>query len=172
VIESLEVSLPGTEKLSVAFREMSGNVFDYDFGGELYSGMMYQVDTNSYVVTLTNGPLEGTRLKFDGAPSVEQIQANEQALAENEQKDERVLGNDGSDTAKPEVVDQVALAPAQNVQEAYDRDLQIQQDAAQLNEQQQFNGETLQAQEVNPEQAPGFYEQAQSTGVGGEIVQG
>lgn len=86
VIESLSVSLPNGEGLSVSFSEMTGNVFEYDFGGELYSGMMYQVDQSSYMVTLTNGPLEGTKLKFTGEPSFEQTQEQEDAqrqLAEN-----------------------------------------------------------------------------------------
>lgn len=83
VIESLTVSLPGSENLSVAFSEMSGNVFEYDFNGEIYSGMMYQVDTNAYMVTLTNGPLEGTRLRFSAeSPAVEQLHTQEK-LAEN-----------------------------------------------------------------------------------------
>lgn len=64
VIEQLAVSLPNGEGVSVSFSEMSGNVFEYDLNGDLYSGMMYQVDQNSYMVTLTNGPLEGTRLRF------------------------------------------------------------------------------------------------------------
>ncbi len=175
VIETLAVSLPNGEGVSVSFADMNGNVFEYDFNGELYSGMMYQVDTNSYMVTLTNGPLEGTRMKFDGAPSLEQQQANEHTVAESEQKDDRVFGNDGSDIAKPAAVEeQVAMAaPAQNVQEAYDRDLQIQQ-GMQPNEQQMMNGETMQAQE----QTPGFYdqfqqqnaEQAQSGPVNGEVA--
>jgi len=74
VIESLQVSLPGVESLSVNFSEMSGNVFSYEMNGEELSGMMYQVDQNSYMVTLTNGPLEGTRLRFstESAP-VDQV---------------------------------------------------------------------------------------------------
>ena len=71
VIESLSVSLPNGEGVSVSFSEMSGNVFEYDFNGELYSGMMYQENQNSYVVTLTNGPLEGTRLTFTGEISTD-----------------------------------------------------------------------------------------------------
>lgn len=83
VIEALNVSLPNTESLSVSFSEMAGNVFEYDYGGELYSGMMYQVDQNSYMVTLTNGPLEGTRLRFQGeAPAVDTAQVQE-SLANN-----------------------------------------------------------------------------------------
>lgn len=79
VIETLTVALPNGEGLSVSFSEMTGNVFEYDFDGELYSGMMYQVDQNSYMVTLTNGPLEGTRLKFTGEASLEQQQQQEES---------------------------------------------------------------------------------------------
>lgn len=76
-IESLSVALPNGEGVSVSFSEMSGNVFEYDLDGEVYSGMMYQVDQLTYMVTLTNGPLEGTRLRFAGQPNVEQEQAQE-----------------------------------------------------------------------------------------------
>jgi hypothetical protein len=67
MIESLNVSLPNGG-FSVAFAEMTGNVFEYDHEGEVYSGMIYQVDDKSYMVSLTNGPYEGTRLKFNTAP--------------------------------------------------------------------------------------------------------
>lgn len=90
VIESLSVSLPNDEGLSVSFSEMTGNVFEYDFNGELYSGMMYQENQNSYVVTLTNGPLEGTRLTFTGESLVENVAQQEEAqqtLAENSDSD-------------------------------------------------------------------------------------
>lgn len=87
VIESLSVSLPNGEGVSVSFSEMSGNVFEYDFNGELYSGMMYQENQNSYVVTLTNGPLEGTRLTFTGEISTDsqsgQQTENENVVADN-----------------------------------------------------------------------------------------
>ncbi|MCM2350224.1 MAG: hypothetical protein NDI69_09385 [Bacteriovoracaceae bacterium] len=73
VIEDLSVSLPDGEGVTVYFSEMTGNVFEYTLEGELYSGMMYQVDQNSFMVTLTNGPLEGTRLRFSGlSPELEQ----------------------------------------------------------------------------------------------------
>ncbi len=90
VIESLSVSLPNDEGLSVSFSEMTGNVFEYDFNGELYSGMMYQENQNSYVVTLTNGPLEGTRLTFTGEASAENVAQQEEAqrtLAESSESD-------------------------------------------------------------------------------------
>lgn len=75
-IESLSVSLPDGEGVSISFSEMTGNVFEYDLNGEIYSGMMYQVDQSSYMISLTNGPLEGTRLKFMGE-NQEQKEAQE-----------------------------------------------------------------------------------------------
>jgi hypothetical protein len=81
VIQELRVSLPGGDGISVSFTEMTGNVFSYDYEGEVYSGMMYQVDPSSYMVSLTNGPLEGTRLKFVKEAGVEQVQP-EQPSAE------------------------------------------------------------------------------------------
>jgi hypothetical protein len=101
VIESLSVSLPNTESLSVSFLEMSGNVFEYDYGGELYSGMMYQVDQGSYMVTLTNGPLEGTRLRFQTESQVDPAQVQE-ALAQNNIE----TGNFGQDQAQDQNIQQ------------------------------------------------------------------
>jgi hypothetical protein len=75
-IENLNVSLPNGEGVSISFSEMTGNVFEYDLNGEIYSGMMYQVDQSSYMISLTNGPLEGTRLKFMGE-NQEQKEAQE-----------------------------------------------------------------------------------------------
>jgi hypothetical protein len=101
VIESLSVSLPNDEGLSVSFSEMTGNVFEYDFSGELYSGMMYQEDENSYVVTLTNGPLEGTRLTFKGEPSPDQqVQAEESQRTLAESSDAQA----GQEVSQPETV--------------------------------------------------------------------
>jgi len=71
-IESLTASLPNDETVSISFAEMSGNVFKYDMNNEIYSGMMFQVDQTSYMVTFTNGPLEGTRLKFLNSAKVEE----------------------------------------------------------------------------------------------------
>ncbi len=101
VIESLSAQLPNGEGLSVSFSELIGNVFEYELNGELYSGMMYQVDETSYMVTLSNGPLEGTRMRFVGsAPQdEEQTQANIE-LAENHNIE---VGNFGEVQAAPQV---------------------------------------------------------------------
>jgi hypothetical protein len=85
VIESLSATLPNGEGLRVSFTEMTGNVFEYEMNGQSFSGMMYQVDQNAYMVTLTNGPLEGTRLKFQGPKSVEEQYERGQYLAEAHQ---------------------------------------------------------------------------------------
>ncbi len=92
-IDSLNVTLPNSEGVTVSFSEMNGNVFEYDIDGEVYSGMLYQVDQTAYMVTLTNGPLEGTRLRFVGEPSQEQIAATEQVATGNTGNDE--YGNPG-----------------------------------------------------------------------------
>jgi hypothetical protein len=83
VIEGMSVSLPNDEGFNVSFSELTGNVFEYDIDGELYSGMMYQVDQSAYMVTLTNGPLEGTRLRFSSLQPDQEQQINEQILVEN-----------------------------------------------------------------------------------------
>ena len=82
-IESISVSLPGGDSFSVVSSAMTGNVFQYDGpDGEELSGMIYQMDKTSYMVTLTNGPLEGTRLKFNSSKE-EEIGNNSAAVAEN-----------------------------------------------------------------------------------------
>lgn len=96
VIESLSVALPNGEGLDVSFSEMTGNVFEYDVDGEVYSGMMYQVDQHAYMVTLTNGPLEGTRLRFASEqPAVEQQEVQDN-LANNGVE----VGNFGNDSSQ------------------------------------------------------------------------
>lgn len=151
VIESLSVSLPKGEGISVSFSEMTGNVFEYDYEGELYSGMMYQENQNSYVVTLTNGPLEGTRLTFTGEATMEadlQQEDNQRLLAEN---------NDAEAGTQPE------QAPEQEV---------AQQDQ-ELAQPEQMQPENLEAQDIyaqeqgqfdqNQQQAQGYnFEQTQA----------
>lgn len=83
VIEELSVMLPGGESVLVSFSEMTGNVFAYELNGEEFSGMMYQVDQNAYMVTLTNGPLEGTRMRFSSQSAFEQQNEVQNTLAES-----------------------------------------------------------------------------------------
>lgn len=107
-IDSLSVTLPNGEGVTVSFSEMNGNVFEYDIDGEVYSGMLYQVEQNAYMVTLTNGPLEGTRLRFLGEPSQEQLAEAQSQLAGNTGADD--LGNPG------EQLEQGAAAQAEEAQ--------------------------------------------------------
>ena len=129
VIETLSVSLPKGEGLSVSFSEMTGNVFEYDYEGELYSGMMYQENQNSYIVTLTNGPLEGTRLTFTGeaeAPVENDIQQDgpEKLVAENtdteagaqqEQAPDQEVAQQDQEVAQPDSVIQTENFQAQDI---------------------------------------------------------
>jgi hypothetical protein len=129
VIEDLSVSLPNGESVSVSFSEMAGNVFEYDMNGELYSGMMYQVDQASYMVTLSNGPLEGTRLRFASeAPIMEQSQPQE-ALAENNYRPENYQQDYQSYQADPNM--EQAQAQEATIEEMNQADLQMQQQALQ-----------------------------------------
>lgn len=103
VIESLLVSLPNNEGVSISFAEMSGNVFEYDINGEIYSGMIFQNDQYSYMITLTNGPLEGTRLRFNQIlEPLPDADVNQQESAEVTSP-----GNFGEDQNQPEIVPEV-----------------------------------------------------------------
>jgi hypothetical protein len=162
VIESLSVSLPNGEGLSVSFSEMTGNVFEYDYNGELYSGMMYQENQNSYVVTLTNGPLEGTRLSFTGEASLEQnIQQedNQRMLAEGSQAE---AGVQAEEAPQPEVaqVDQDQSQDQSQDQNQMSPDQQMQQEGSAQDIYAQEQGQLDQPQE----QAQGFnFEQSQAS---------
>ena len=111
VIETLVVSLPDDQGLTINFTELTGNVFNYELGGQEYAGMLYQVDQNSYMVTLTNGPLEGTRLRFGGEATPEVRESMEQNLAENNIE----AGSFGSEEAAVVVEDS---APKTEIQTA------------------------------------------------------
>lgn len=139
VIESLSVSLPNGEGVSVSFSEMTGNVFNYDLDGELYSGMMYQVDQHSYMVTLTNGPLEGTRLRFTGGSVEDEQQQVQQELAQNN-VDIGNFGNDAEQHDRQIQAEEAQMEQARNEVEApiegpvtdpQSYDQQLQQQAAQ-----------------------------------------
>lgn len=102
IIESLNVALPEGMNVEISFSEMTGNVFEYDLNGEVYSGMMYQIDQNSYMVSMTNGPLEGTRLRFNGetVDSQNQVELAQSYLAENHNVE---IGNFGDHAISSEM---------------------------------------------------------------------
>lgn len=96
IVEALEIELPN-ESLSISYSELSGNVFEYEQNGELCSGMLYQVDERSYIVTLINGPLEGTRLRFSTNTSVDQQEMDTIALNENHHIEVGSFGSQNSE---------------------------------------------------------------------------
>ncbi len=112
VIESLNVTLPDGG-FSVSFAEMTGNVFEYDYNGEIYTGMMYQVDPKSYMVTLSNGPLTGTRFKFlTSSDEVDQSMPDMPSSEYLADAKEVEVGNFGEESLEKSV--QAEEAPATN----------------------------------------------------------
>ena len=134
VIEELNVSLPNGEGVSVSFSEMTGNVFEYDINGELYSGMMYQVDQYAYMVTLTNGPLEGTRLRFSTQSTEVIQQETQQYLADNNNVEVGSFGNNAEQFGNTDAA--YAEAQGLNPEQMVQNDQQMQQEAVQA---QSFN---------------------------------
>lgn len=91
-IETLEVALPEGLGVSVNYSEISGNVFEYEDGGEVQSGMLYQVDQNAYMVSFTAGAMAGTRLRFQ---STEQIEESASVEQETQVADVGQFGQEG-----------------------------------------------------------------------------
>ena len=114
IIESLNASLPEGMNIEIAFSEMTGNTFEYDLNGEVFTGMMYQVDQGSYMVTMTNGPLEGTRLRFAGESAQNQTEQIEAYLAETHNVE---IGTFGEEVAAEVEVTEEA-APTQTAENA------------------------------------------------------
>lgn len=85
VIENLNVQLPNNEAIDISYAELSGNVFSYEYDSQKYSGMMYEVGKGTFMVTLTNGPFAGTRMKFLGNNNdvVEETYSNDVAYAQD-----------------------------------------------------------------------------------------
>lgn len=112
VIESLTASLPDGLNVEISFSEMNGNTFEYDLNGEVYTAMMYQVDKSAYMITMTNGPLEGTRMRFAGEAK-ETSQA--EYLAETHNVEVQTFG---AQTEAPEVAETEQAAVAQSTETA------------------------------------------------------
>jgi hypothetical protein len=110
IIESLSASLPEGLNVDIAFSEMTGNTFEYDLNGEVYTGMMYQVDQASYMITMTNGPLEGTRLKFAG--EAVNAQATQNYLAETHNVEIGAFGEE-MDAVLPEISEELSTQTAE-----------------------------------------------------------
>lgn len=113
IIESLNASLPEGMNVEIAFSEMTGNTFEYDLNGEIYTGMMYQVDQGSYMVTMTNGPLEGTRLRFAGETAESQNAEQAQAyLAETHKVEVGTFGEE-VEAIEPQATEEVSTQTAE-----------------------------------------------------------
>jgi hypothetical protein len=108
VIESLSVSLPGEENISISFSQMEGNVFEYDLDGDVFAGMIYQVDKSSYMITLTNGPLEGTRLRFSQSGIEETVSEAQESLAKNHQLESGEFGTTSAQVSPDFQPDQIS----------------------------------------------------------------
>lgn len=84
IIETMEVRLPNDEGMSISNVEMNGNIFTCKIGDEKYSGMIFTTDNKSFMVSFTEGNMEGTRFKFDvTTPVVEEVQP--EVVAEQQQ---------------------------------------------------------------------------------------
>lgn len=105
VLEEFHVSLPSGDEISISHMEMDGNGFSYDLEGEIYSALIFQADQTSYLVTLNNGPLEGTRMRFKKEATHEEL-----FVAETLNQDHGIqVGSFGEDTLKMQ--QSAALSP-------------------------------------------------------------
>lgn len=118
VIESLSISLPSGKnlpdgaKIDVAFSELEGNSFVYDYDGQPQSGIFFQRDQKTYEVNLVGGPLGGTNLSFKAQPThEEEMQQEEAARVVAENSEAQNYNN------QPEI----AYAPAQNEMNGFDQ---------------------------------------------------
>jgi hypothetical protein len=94
VIDNLVVNLPDGDAIEVSYAQMSGNVFNYEQNGKNLSGMMYEVGRGTYMVTLTNGPYSGTRMKFK-SDNLEMIAPAQATVAGTKTWADENYGNSG-----------------------------------------------------------------------------
>jgi hypothetical protein len=109
IIESLNANLPDGMSIEISFSEMTGNTFEYDLNGEVYTGIMYQVDQSAYMITMSNGPLEGTRMRFAGEVAGDQTQAY---LAETHNVEVGAFGEE-KEVSEAEVSEEVSVQTAE-----------------------------------------------------------
>ena len=83
---------------------------------------MYQVDPSSYMVSLTNGPLEGTRLKFVKEAGVEQVQPDQPSAEYVADAQIGTFGQENPELAPTQEINSDALSMS---------DVEMQQAAAQ-----------------------------------------
>jgi len=73
-IQSFEVELPEGESISIVNADLKGNTFEYMEDGFMRSGLIYEAGKGVYMVTLTTGNYEGSRLKFQDRGLASQVE--------------------------------------------------------------------------------------------------
>lgn len=74
VIDAIDFNIEGVANVSLnKVGKLSGNVFEYSFGDEIYTAMLYEQNKTTYMVTLTTGPkeLQGLRLQFKSDANID-----------------------------------------------------------------------------------------------------
>lgn len=64
IIEVLSFDLSEDEKILIEGAIITGNVFSYNYNGEVLDGMIYQEQGSVYHIRFTNGPLAGIKASF------------------------------------------------------------------------------------------------------------
>jgi len=69
-ITDLSFSLDENSQIRLDSDEFKGNSFAYYAEGERFEGQVYPISRTSYMLTLTNGPHSGVRMKFQDPNSI------------------------------------------------------------------------------------------------------
>lgn len=69
-ITDLSFSLDEDSQVRLDSDEFKGNNFSYYAEGERFEGQVYPISRTSYMLTLTNGPHSGVRMKFQDPSSI------------------------------------------------------------------------------------------------------
>jgi hypothetical protein len=149
VIDSLEARLPGNENVSMNNVKMCGNLFTYEISGEKYSGMIFTTDNKSFMVSLTEGPFDGTRFKFDVANATEEV-VNNNNVDQPADAQEFAQVNENQDQVAQAPAQQPGFAPvAQAQQPAFNANNYQQQPQMQGEEMAELSQEEIEGQTQN-----------------------
>lgn len=75
-IQELSFDLAHGPRVSLSSSSFQGNNFRYTYEGREHRGMIYPLNKNEYMVTLSDGPLSGARLKYFVENEVQDYQAD------------------------------------------------------------------------------------------------
>lgn len=100
-IDLLEVYLPDDKEIVSEFLQVNGNVFSYSHEGQTFSGMIYQ-SSKEYVVSLVNGPYQGTKMKFIKGDSGERSLSNDENIDDVYNEGREIDYNDSQYNELPE----------------------------------------------------------------------